>query len=63
MLGSQTVSDKCQEAKKAAEEAAASGEEQPKENKVTKIASSFLGVVVLIALRAMPTLAARWSAC
>ena len=38
--------------KKAAEEAAASGEEQPKENKVTKIASGFLGVVVLIALAA-----------
>ena len=33
-------------------EAAASGEEQPKENKVTKIASGFLGVVVLIALAA-----------
>ena len=41
-----------EEAKKAAEEAAASGTEQPKENKVTKIASSFLGVVVLIALAA-----------
>ena len=39
-------------AKKAAEEAAASGTEQPKENKVTKIASDFLGVVVLIALAA-----------
>ena len=40
-----------EEAKKAAEEeAAASGTEQPKENKVTKIASGFLGVVVLIAL-------------
>ena len=37
---------------KAAEEAAASGTEQPKENKVTKIASGFLGVVVLIALAA-----------
>lgn len=37
---------------KAEEEAAASGEEQPKENKVTKIASGFLGVVVLIALAA-----------
>ena len=37
---------------KAAEEAAASGEEQPKENKVTKISSGFLGVVVLIALAA-----------
>ena len=41
-----------EEAKKAAEEAAAFGEEQPKENKVTKIASGFLGVVVLIALAA-----------
>ena len=41
-----------EEAKKAAEEAAASGEEQPKENKVTKIASGFLGGVVLIALAA-----------
>ena len=37
---------------KAAEEAAASGTEQPKENKVTKIASGFLGVVVLIVLAA-----------
>ena len=35
-----------------AEKEAASGEEQPKENKVTKIASGFLGVVVLIALAA-----------
>ena len=35
---------------KAEEEAVASGTEQPKENKVTKIASGFLGVVVLIAL-------------
>ena len=41
-----------EEAKKAAEEAAASGMETPKENKVTKIASGFLGVVVLIALAA-----------
>ena len=41
-----------EEAKKAAEEAAASGTEQPKENKVTKIASGFLGVVVLTALAA-----------
>ena len=40
-----------EEAKKAAEEAA-SGTEQPKENKATKIASGFLGVVVLIALAA-----------
>ena len=37
---------------KAAEEAAASGTDQPKENKVTKIASGFLGLVVLIALAA-----------
>ena len=36
----------------AEKEAAASGEEQPKGNKVTKIASGFLGVVVLIALAA-----------
>ena len=41
-----------EEAKKAAEEEAASDTEQPKENKVTKIASGFLGVVVLIALAA-----------
>ena len=41
-----------EDAKKAEEEAAASGTEQPKENKVTKIASGFLGVVVLIALAA-----------
>ena len=41
-----------EEAKKAAEAAAASGTAQPKENKVTKIASGFLGVVVLIALAA-----------
>ena len=41
-----------EEAKKAAEEAAASGTEQSKENKVTMIASGFLGVVVLIALAA-----------
>ena len=40
-----------EEAKKAAEEAA-SGTEQPMENKVTKIASGFLGMVVLIALAA-----------
>ena len=40
-----------EEAKKAAEEAA-SGEEQPKENKVTKYAGAFLGVVALIALAA-----------
>ena len=41
-----------EDAKKAAEAAAASGTEQLKENKVTKIASGFLGVVVLIALAA-----------
>ena len=41
-----------EEAKKAAEEAAASGTEQPKDNKVTKIATGFLGAVVLIALAA-----------
>ena len=41
-----------EEAKTAAEETAASGTEQPKENKVTKSASGFLGVVVLIALAA-----------
>ena len=41
-----------EDAKKAAEEAAASDTEQPTENKVTKIASGFLGVVVLIALAA-----------
>ena len=41
-----------EEAKKAAEEEAASGTETPKENKVTKIASGFLGAVVLIALAA-----------
>ena len=41
-----------EEAKKAAEEAAASGTEQPKENKVTKYAGAFLGVVALIALAA-----------
>ena len=39
-----------EEAKKAEEEAATA--EPPKENKVTKIASGFLGVVVLIALAA-----------
>ena len=39
-----------EEAKKATEEAAASDAEQPKENKVTKCAAAFLGVVALIAL-------------
>ena len=41
-----------QKEEKAAEEAAASGTETPKENTVTKIASGFLGVVLLIALAA-----------
>ena len=41
-----------EDSKKAAEEAAASDTEQPKENKVTKYAAGFLGVVVLIALAA-----------
>ena len=41
-----------EEAKKAAEEAAASDAELPKENKVTKYAAAFLGVVALIALAA-----------
>ena len=41
-----------EDVKKGAEEAAASGTEQPKENKVTKIASSFLGIVALIVLAA-----------
>ena len=40
-----------EEAKKAEEEAATA--EPPKENKVTKIASGFLGVVILIALAAV----------
>lgn len=39
-----------EEAQKATEEAAASDAEQPKENKVTKYAAAFLGVVALIAL-------------
>ena len=39
-----------EDAMKAAEEAAASGTEQPKENKVTKYAAGFLGIVALIAL-------------
>ena len=41
-----------EEAKKAAEESAAPGNEQPKENKITKYAGAFLGVIVLIALAA-----------
>ena len=40
-----------EEAKKA-EEAAASGAEQPKENKVTKYAATFLGVLALVGLAA-----------
>ena len=39
-----------EDSKKAAEEAAASDTEQPKENKVTKYAAAFLGIVALIAL-------------
>ena len=39
-------------AKKAEEEAAASGTEQPKENKITKYAATFLGVIALLALAA-----------
>ena len=41
-----------EEAKKAAEEAAASGAEQPKENKITKYAAAFLGVLALVGLTA-----------
>ena len=37
---------------KKAEEAAASGTEQPKENKITKYAATFLGVIALVALAA-----------
>ena len=48
----QAEQDRLKAEEEAAEEAAASGTEQPKENKVTKIASGFLGVVVLIALAA-----------
>ena len=40
------------EAKKAAEEAAASGAEQPKENKITKDAAAFLSVLALVGLTA-----------
>ena len=39
-------------AKKAEEEAAASGTEQPKENKITKYAATFLGVIALLVLAA-----------
>ena len=41
-----------EEAKKAAEEAAASGAEQPKENKITKYAAAFLSVLALVGLTA-----------
>ena len=41
-----------EEAKKAAEEAAASGAEPPKENKITKYAAAFLGVLALVGLTA-----------
>ena len=41
-----------EEAKKAAEEAAASGAEQLKENKITKYAAAFLGVLALVGLTA-----------
>ena len=40
------------QAKKAAEEAAASGAEQPKGNKITKYAATFLGVLALVGLAA-----------
>ena len=41
-----------EEAKKAAEEAASGTEQKPKENRVTKYAAAFLGIVALIALTA-----------
>ena len=41
-----------EDAKKAAEEAAASGTEQSKENKITKYAATFLGVLILVGLAA-----------
>ena len=41
-----------EDAKKAEEEAAASGTEQPKENKITKYATTFLGVLALVGLAA-----------
>ena len=41
-----------EEAKKAAEGAAASGAEQPKENKITKYAAAFLSVLALVGLTA-----------
>ena len=41
-----------EDTKKAEEEAAASGTEQPKENKITKYAATFLGMIALVALAA-----------
>ena len=41
-----------EDAKKAEEETAASGSEQPKENKITKYAATFLGVLALVGLAA-----------
>ena len=41
-----------EEAKKAEEEAATSGSEQPQENKITKYAATFLGVLALVGLAA-----------
>ena len=41
-----------EDTKKAEEEAAASGTEQPKENKITKYATTFLGMIALVALAA-----------
>ena len=41
-----------EDAKKAEEEAATTGSEQPKENKITKYAATFLGVLALVGLAA-----------
>ena len=41
-----------EDAKKAEKEAATSGSEQPKENKITKYAATFLGVLALVGLAA-----------
>ena len=41
-----------EDTKKTEEEAAASGTEQPKENKITKYAATFLGMIALVALAA-----------
>ena len=41
-----------EDTKKAEEEAVASGTEQPKENKITKYAATFLGMIALVALAA-----------